>query len=108
VSKSTHSVDIDLDTRVRSRVDARERHKGTGSSTSAARNADLRARDVKLGSADVASLMQGNVLDPEEVVARGQVLGDVGRDGAFVYGVLATQNATLDWNRARRTQTRPA
>jgi hypothetical protein len=48
------------------------------------------------------------VLDPEEVVARGQVLGDVGRDGAFVYGVLATQNATLDWNRARRTQTRPA
>jgi hypothetical protein len=102
----TYCIDVNLDTRICSLVNSRKRNQRAGCSTSTTSDTDLRARDVELGPVGVAGLVQGNVLDAKEVVARGQVLGDVGSDGALVYMLLATTTAT--WNCGRRTQTRPA
>jgi hypothetical protein len=66
----TYGVNVDLDAWVICRVYTRERDEGSGSSTATTSDTDLRARDVKLGSASVARLMQGDVLDSQEIITR--------------------------------------
>lgn len=79
------AIDIDLDTGIIGAISARERHKWARIAISATSNADLGTRDVKLGAVGVACLVQGDVLDAEEIVAGWDVPGDGDADGALVY-----------------------
>ena len=56
-------------------------------SSGAARNLDLGARDVELSTAEGRGAVETNVLDTEEVLASGSVLGDVEGDLAKVVGL---------------------
>lgn len=56
-------------------------------SSRATRNLDLSARDVELSTAEGRGAVETNVLDTEEVLASGSVLGDVEGDLAKVVGL---------------------
>ena len=56
-------------------------------SSRAAGNLNLGARDVELGTTERGSAVETNVLDTEEVLASGSVLGDVEGDLAKVVGL---------------------
>jgi hypothetical protein len=73
--------------RIRSLVRARERDEGAGASAAAVGDGDLGAGDVELGAACCGRRVQSDVLDAEEVVARGQGLGDGDADLGFAWGL---------------------
>lgn len=89
-NRITYGIDVNLDTWIRGLVCAGERYQRTWGSTSTTGDGELCARDVELGSIGVARLVQGNVLDPQEIVAGWQVLGDCGGDGSLVCTLLAS------------------
>jgi hypothetical protein len=64
----TYRVNVDLDAWVVRRVCTREGNEGPGSSAATTSNAELSASDIKLSSTSVARLVQGNMLDPQEVI----------------------------------------
>ena len=67
------AVEIEDDAGVVGRVDAGEGDERAGRAVAAARDRDLAAGDVDLG---LARVVQGDVLDAHEVVARGGALGN--------------------------------
>lgn len=68
-------VDVDLDAGVGRPVRAGERH-ARGVVGATARDGELVARNVELGTTSTARSMQGNSLSPQQIVTRRQVAGD--------------------------------
>lgn len=79
------AVDVDPDTRIVRAISARERYKRARVTVSTTCDTDLGTRDVELGAVGVAGLVQGDVLDAEEIVAGRDVPGDGDADGALVW-----------------------
>lgn len=88
--RSGHGVvHVDLDTRVRLGVRARDGDLVAGLGAAAARDGDLRARDVELDAAGRAGRVQGDVLAAEEVLAGGDARGDLNVEGSLAFYELA-------------------
>lgn len=79
------SVDPEAQGRVVGVVQTGDLDHGAGLATSAAADLNLGALEVELGIAALCAV-QGNVLDPDEVLAGGRVAGEGEGDGCLVVG----------------------
>lgn len=83
-------IDINQDARVGGRVRTRERHQALGAvRAAAARDGDLRARDVELGAAGRPSRVQADMFGAEEVVTVLEAFGDCGGYGAGAFFLVS-------------------
>lgn len=82
-------VDVDPDARVAGRVDSWERDKRSWCAAASTGDCDLRTRDVKLSAVGLARTMQGDVLNPQEIVTRWSVLGNGDADRVLIFYLLA-------------------
>lgn len=82
--RPTPAVNVDLEPGVRVLVRAWKTHQRAGRPAPAARHAELRARNVQLRAVDLARAVQRNVLDAQQVLAAGRVLGDGDGEGGLV------------------------
>lgn len=82
-------VDVDLDAGVRLGVRAGDGNLVAGLGAAAARDGELRARDVELDAAGRAGRVQGDVLAAEEVLAGGDARGDLDVEGRLAFYELA-------------------
>lgn len=72
----TYRIDVDFNARISILVRAWERHQRRRTSTSTTCDRDLCARDIELGSVDIACRVQGDVLDAQEIVTGRGILGN--------------------------------
>ena len=82
---SGDSVDPEAQGRVVGVVQAGDLDHGAGSAVAVSADLDLGALEVELGVAALGAV-QGNVLNPDQVLARGRVAGEVEGDGGLVPG----------------------
>lgn len=83
-------VDVNPDTGVTSRVGSRERHKRSRSTTASTGDCDLGAGDIELSAIGLARTVQGDVLNPQEVVTGWCVLWNGYTDRVLIFYVLVS------------------